>query len=221
MQSLRIALVSAASTAAVALTAAAAPLAVAQPANTVPLAFDCQAKPPVGSAQKFAMEAVVDATAPATATKGQQVTGEISVRPIKVPAEQSGYKVEHVKNMVISAQVPAGTEFVSATLSGGKGFGSAKPTVSTGTDKAGKPVVLVKIAGPIAGGATIELPKVALVLKVTASSGTVEGRLSGSSYQDPTMTFTGRAKAGLFGVDVPAACFPKPNPVLTSTRITG
>ncbi|MER6799255.1 cyclase, partial [Amycolatopsis mediterranei] len=72
--------------------------------------------------------------------------------------------------------------------------------------------------GPIAGGATFELPTVTAHL-TAGQSGTIQTKLGGTSYSDPGLTFKAVASTIIGDLTAPTACFPNPSPVFTTTTI--
>lgn len=197
--------------------ALAATLGLAAPAHAapVPVPFDCQATPPIGSPQQLTLEGSVQADAPATVAAGASFEATLAPDPMTVPAEAGGYAVNKLTNLRLHVPVPAGSTFQSATLTGGSNLGNGVPTVSQADN-----LVTVTVPGPIAGGATFQLPALHLTLTATGEAGTaIETRLKGTSYADPGLTFTATVQVGIFPVDVPTSCFGNPSPVLTSTTI--
>lgn len=191
-------------------------LTLASPASAAPaaVAFDCQAKPPIGAAQQLTLDNSVQADAPATVASG--ATFEITLAPdaMTVPAQAGGYNVTKLQNLALKVPVPAGSTFGSVTLTGGSNLGGT-PTASQDGD-----VVTVNIPGPIAGGATFQLPALHLTLTAAGAAGSaIETRLSGTSYDSPGLTFTATVSVGIFPIDVPTSCFPNPSPTLTTTTI--
>ncbi|WP_326837665.1 cyclase [Amycolatopsis rhabdoformis] len=182
----------------------------ASAATTV--AFDCQADAPIVGPQQVGLSQDADVTAPATVAPGGALDVVVDPAPNSVPATVSGYKVKQIKDFALEIPVPANSAFVSADLAGGSGLGSTAPklTVSGG-------VATLSFPGPIAGGATFELPTVTVHLTAGAS-GTIETRLAGSSYDDPGLTFTAVVNQ-LIDISAPTACFPSPSPVFTTTTI--
>ncbi|WP_158853558.1 cyclase [Saccharothrix deserti] len=167
----------------------------------------------VGQTVDFTVTQTVDAVAPATAAPGSAVTVVIDPAPNQVPSETGGYQVREIKNLSLRVPVPANSTYRSATLSGGSGLGGTQPTVAL----EGSTVVL-KLAGPIKGGAAFELPT--LTLNLTAgSSGTITAKLGGTSYGDPGLSFTAVVLALGFPVNAPSNGYPDPNPVLATTAI--
>jgi dehydratase len=207
-----IGLLSLAGALALAATMLAQPAAVA--AANVPVSFDCQARPPIGSPQQLTLATSIQADAPATVAAGGTFEAVLAPDSMTVPAEAGGYKVNKLQNAVLKVPVPAGSTLQSATLTGGSNLGSP-PSVSVASN-----VVTVKVPGPLAGGSTIQLPALHLVLTASGGSGTtIATRLAGTSYADPSLTFTANVKFGIFSVNVPASCFANPSPTFTSTTI--
>ncbi len=79
-------------------------------------------------------------------------------------------------------------------------------------------IATLHLDGPIAGGSQFELPTVTMHL-TAGQSGAIETRLHGTGYGDPGLAFTAVAASIIGEVTVPSRCFPKPNPVLTTTKI--
>jgi dehydratase len=154
----------------------------------------------------------IDSTAPATVAPGGALQVVIDPAPNTVPATGGGYTIREINTVVLKLPVPANSTFVSASLSGGAGLGATPPTVGLeGTN------VVLKVAGPLAGGASFELPTVTLNLTAGAS-GTIETKLGGTSHSAPGLTFNAVVVV-VFPVTAPATAYPDPNPVLTSTTI--
>jgi len=196
------------------LTALALLLATSTPASATPSAITYKLKATaLGQSAEFTLDQAVDATAPATVAPGEQLTAVIDPLPNKVPAEASGYTVREIKTLTLSLPVPANATFQSATATGGSGLGSGTPTISlSGTN------VILKIAGPIKGGADFELPTITLTM-TAGDSGTITTQLGGTSYTAPGLTFTAAITAFGFPLDAPATGYPDPNPILTTTTI--
>jgi len=195
------------------LATAAAVLALAQPASAaVDIAYDCQADTPLG-AENLTLNQAVDATAPATVAPGGALDVVVDPGPNQVPSEAAGYEVKEVHTFTLKVPVPANSTLTGVDLTGGSGLG---PTPPAWSEDAG--VVVVTFAGPIAGGASFELPTVTAHL-TAGTSGTVDSTLYGSSYDDAGLTFTAVVSTFLGDISAPTSCFPNPNPVLTSTAI--
>lgn len=180
-------------------------------AATHPITYKMRASA-VGQTSEFTLNQTIDATAPATAAPGSAVAVVIDPAPNTVPAEASGYRVREIKNLALKIPVPANSTYRSATLQGGSGLNST-PTVTL----EGSTLVL-KLAGPLKGGANFELPT--LTINLTAgASGAITSKLGGTSYSDAGLTFTAVVIAGFFPVDAPATGYPDPSPALTTTTI--
>ena len=106
--------------------------------------------------------------------------------------------------------------------SGGTSPGSASPaqlrSLLAHFDETFRQRVTVTFDGPIAGGATFELPTITAHLTAGAS-GTVDSSLYGTSYDDPGLTFTAVVSSIIGDISAPTSCFPNPSPVLTSTTV--
>ena len=175
------------------------------------IVYDCQADTPLG-AENLSLNQTVDATAPASVAPGGALDIVVDPAPNQVPSEAAGYTVKNVNTFTLKVPVPANATLTGVDLTGGSGLGSAP----TWTEANG--VVTVSFAGPIAGGATFELPTITAHLTAGAS-GAIESKLYGSSYDDPGLTFTAVVSTFLGDISAPTSCFPNPNPVLTSTTI--
>jgi dehydratase len=184
-------------------------------AAPVPVPFDCQAKPPIGSPQQLTLDGTVQADAPATVDAGGSFEASLAPDPMTVPTEAGGYAVNKLTNLRLQVPVPQGSTFQSATLTGGSNLGTGVPTATQADN-----VVTVTVPGPIAGGATFQLPALHLGLAATGAAGTtIDTRVAGTSYADPGLTFAANVQVGFFAIDVPTSCFGNPSPVLTSTTI--
>jgi dehydratase len=139
-------------------------------------------------------------------------TAGIDPAPNKVPAQAGGRTVREIKTIALKLPVPANATFASATLAGGAGLGSTPTVALEGTN------VVLKVAGPIKGGADFELPTITINFTAGAS-GTIDTKLGGTSYTDPGLTFTAVVTALGFPINAPANGYPDPSPVLTSTTI--
>jgi dehydratase len=198
-----------------ALTAAAVlPIALAAPASAATsVTFDCQADAPIVGPQKVALNQDADVTAPATVAPGGAFDVVIDPAPNTVPGEVSGNKVKNINTFALKIPIPANSSYVGADLAGGSGLGSTPPTLSVANG-----VATLSFPGPIAGGATFELPTVTAHL-TAGQSGTIETKLGGTSYSDPGLTFKAVASTIIGDLTAPTACFPNPSPVFTTTTI--
>ncbi|MGW1895136.1 cyclase [Streptomyces sp. NPDC002004] len=184
-------------------------------AADAPLAFACQAKPPVGSAQTFDLSAGVEATAPESVASGSSFNVALAPQPLTVPGSVSGHTVKSIKNIQLTAAVPANATLTGESLSGGSNLGSGTPSVTVRGDD-----IVMTVPGPISGGSTFTLPTLTLNLTAGASGTTVDTRLVGTGYDDPGLTFTASVPILGFTVSVPTSCYPSPNPVLSSTAVS-
>ncbi|MFF1612130.1 cyclase [Amycolatopsis sp. NPDC058278] len=198
-----------------ALTAAAVlPIALAAPASAATsVTFDCQADAPIVGPQKVALNQDADVTAPATVAPGGAFDVVIDPAPNTVPGEVSGNKVKNINTFALKIPIPANSSYVGADLTGGSGLGSTPPAISVANG-----VATLSFPGPIAGGATFELPTVTAHL-TAGQSGTIQTKLGGTSYRDPGLTFKAVASTIIGDLTAPTACFPDPSPVFTTTTI--
>jgi len=173
--------------------------------------FDCQADTPLG-AQTSSLTQTVDATAPATVAPGAAFDVVVDPAPGQVPAEANGFTVKNVHTFTLTVPVPSNATFTGIDLTGGSNLGGT-PTASQSGG-----VITIQFPGPIAGGSTYELPTITTHLTAGAS-GAAESTLGGTSYDDPGLTFTTVVSTFIGDITAPTACFPNPNPVLTSTTI--
>ncbi|MCP3801013.1 cyclase [Allokutzneria sp. A3M-2-11 16] len=185
-------------------------LALATPASAASVTFACQAKTPIGPINASVTQAM-EAKAPATVKPGAEFELVFDPPASTIPGTINGVKVREVKNFKLAVPVPANSTFISVALSGGVGVGT--PTI---VQEGGN--MVVTLAGPLKGGAAIEIPTITVKLKAGAS-GTIESKLGGTSFDKPGLTFTGTAEFGPLPVDAPVACYPDPNPALTTTKI--
>jgi dehydratase len=166
----------------------------------------------LGQTAELTLDQGIDSTAPATVAPGGALTITIDPGPNTVPASGGGYTIREINTIALKLPVPANSTFVSASLSGGSGLGSAAPTVGlVGSD------VVLKVPGPLQGGAAFELPTVTLNL-TAGTSGTIQTKLGGTSHDAPGLTFNAVVVV-IFPITAPATAYPDPNPVLTSTTI--
>ncbi|MCH0564807.1 MULTISPECIES: cyclase [unclassified Streptomyces] len=190
---------------------AAAPSAAAE----TPLTFDCQAKPPIVSAQTFDLGAGVEATAPDSVPSGSAFSVALAPAPLTVPGSVNGYTVKAIKDIKLRAVMPTNATLTDESLSGGSGTGSGTPSVAVSGGE-----IVMTVPGPISGGSTFTLPTLTLDLVAGAPGGTVTTRIAGTSYDNPGLTFTARVPILFFTADVPTSCFSSPSPVLSSTAVS-
>ncbi|ALG07526.1 hypothetical protein [Kibdelosporangium phytohabitans] len=167
----------------------------------------------LGQTAELVLNQDIDSTAPASVAPGGAVKVTIDPAPNTVPSSGGGYQIREIKTIALKMPIPANATFVSASVSGGSGLGSAAPAIG----REGNDVVL-KVAGPLKGGAAFELPTVTLNL-TAGSSGKIESRLGGTGYDAPGLTFTAVIIALGFPVNAASVAYPNPSPVLTSTTI--
>ncbi len=175
------------------------------------IVYDCQADTPLG-AESLSLNQAVDATAPATVAPGGALDVVVDPAPNQVPSEAAGYTVKNVHTFTLKVPVPTNATLTGVDLTGGSGLGSDPTWAESGG------IVTVTFAGPIAGGATFELPTITAHLTAGAS-GSIDATLYGTSYDDAGLNFTAVVSTFLGDVSAPTSCFPNPNPVLTSTAI--
>ncbi|EOD66411.1 hypothetical protein [Amycolatopsis vancoresmycina] len=198
-----------------ALTAAATlPIALAAPASAATsVTFDCQANSPIIGPQHVALTQDAVVTAPPAVAPGAAFDVVIDPAPNTVPGTVSGNKVKNINTFALKIPIPANSSYVGAALSGGSGLGSTPPVITVANN-----VATLSFPGPIAGGATFELPTVTAHLKA-GQSGTIQTKLAGTSYSDPGLTFKAVASTIIGDLTAPTACFPNPSPVFTTTTI--
>ncbi|KJK55800.1 hypothetical protein [Saccharothrix sp. ST-888] len=188
---------------------------VAPPASAAdtPVDLACQATPPIGSAQTFDLHAGVNATAPDSVAAGSRFSVTLAPDPLTVPTSVSGYTLKSISGIRLTVPVPANATLVGESITGGTNPGSASVAVS-GSD------VIVTVNSSIAGGSTFTLPALTLDLTAGAAGSTVQTALGGTSYASPGLTFTATVPLGFFTVQVPTACFPSSQQILSSTNIS-
>jgi dehydratase len=188
-------------------------LALLTPANAQPIAsYACRADTKFGR-HTVSLRQAVNATAPATVRPNTRFTVAVDLQPGTLPSEVKGFRLLEVRDLALRIPVPANSSYVSAKLSGGSGLNS-NPTVQLdGAD------VLIKVPGPIPGGANYQLPTLAVRLKSGRRGTTVETKLKGTSYDNPGLTLQAKIKWKFLTTTAPVACYPNPNPALTTTSI--
>jgi len=174
--------------------------------------YACQAGTKFGR-QTFSLRQGVVATAPATVRSKERFTIAVDLKPGSLPGEVKGFKLKEVRELSLRIPIPANTSFVSARLTGGSGLGST-PTL----DRTGG-VLIIRVGGPIPGGAEYQLPSLSVRLKAGARGRVVETRLQGSSFDNPGLNLRATIKWKFVSIKSPVACYPSPNPPLTTTRI--
>lgn len=167
----------------------------------------------LGQSAEFTLDQVIDATAPATVAPGATFDVVADPAPDTMPSEASGYQVVEIKNLALKVRVPANAKYLSAKLEGGSGLNSTPTIGIVGND------IVLRVPGPIKGGAEYELPVVTVTVQA-GGTGTIESRISGTSYDQPGLTFVATIIAFGFRIDANAGGYPDPSPVLTSTVIS-
>ncbi|MER7244161.1 hypothetical protein [Kribbella sp. NPDC000426] len=180
---------------------------------TQPIAsYACRADTKFGR-HTLSLRQAVNATAPATVRPNTRFTVAVDLQPGTLPSEVKGFKLQEVRDLALRIPIPANTSYVSAKLSGGSGLNST-PTVQLDGNTA-----VVRVAGPIPGGASYQLPTLSVRLKSGRAGTTIETKLKGTSYDDPGLTLQAKIKWKFLSTTAPVACYPDPNPALTSTRV--
>jgi dehydratase len=169
----------------------------------------------VGQTADSTLGVQVSGSAPSSVAAGAAFSVALSVGSITVPASASGYSIQQIQNIDLKIPVPSDSTYVSSSLSGGSGFGSAAPSVSESSG-----VLDIAIPGPIAAGKTFTLPTLTLNLTAGASGGTVTTTLAGTSYSNPGLTFTAVISVLFFSVDAGTVGYPTTSPTLTTTTIS-
>jgi dehydratase len=155
----------------------------------------------------------VDAQAPAVVRTNTRFTIAVHLQPGTLPGEVKGFKLKEVRDLTLRVPIPANSSYVSAGLAGSSGLNST-PTVQLEGS-----VAVIKVVGPIPGGANFQLPTLTVRLKSGRPGTTIETKLKGTSYDDPGLTFQAKIKWKFLTTTAPVACYPDPNPALTQTTI--
>ncbi|MFD3400855.1 hypothetical protein ACFWUU_09280 [Kribbella sp. NPDC058693] len=183
------------------------------PAPAQPVAsYACRANTKFGQ-HTLSLRQAVNATAPATVRPNIRFTVAVDLQPGTLPTEVKGFKLQEVRDLALRMPVPANTSYVSAKLSGGSGLNSTPSVQLEGS------TAVVKVAGPISGGASYQLPTLSVRLKSGRRGTTIQTKLKGTSYDDPGLTLQAKIKWKFLTTTAPVACYPDPNPALTSTKV--
>ncbi|MEV5963383.1 hypothetical protein AB0L70_16550 [Kribbella sp. NPDC051952] len=174
--------------------------------------FACRADTKFGR-QQLSLRQGVDAKAPATVRPNSRFTIAVDLQPGSLPGDVKGFKLQEVRDLALRVPVPANSSYVSAKLTGGSGLNST-PTVQLDGS-----VVVIKVPGPIPGGASYQLPTLTVRLKAGRRGAAIETRVKGSSYDDPGLTLQAKIKWKFLTITAPVACYPDPNPALTRTVV--
>jgi dehydratase len=174
--------------------------------------YACRADAKFGR-QTFSLRQGVDAVAPATVRPNTRFTIAVNLKPGQLPTEVKGFKLQEVRDLTLKVPVPANSSYVSATLTGGSGLNSTPSVQLEGNN------LVIRVPGPMPGGAGYQLPTLAVRLKAGRRGSAVETKLEGSSYDDPGLTLKAKIKWKFVTTTAPVACYPNPNPTLTHTPI--
>lgn len=173
--------------------------------------FQCQASSPIGP-QTTTLDQDASVTAPDTVAAGGALTVVVDPAVNTVPSSVNGFTVQNVRNLRLKVPVPANSTYVGATFSGGSSnLGAVTISQSGG-------IVTLTVPGPLTGGGTFELPVVTVSLTAGAAGNTITSSLYGTSYANPGLQFVARVQS-FFAFDSNVACYPSPNPVITTTQI--
>jgi dehydratase len=187
-------------------------LALLTPASPPVATYACRADTKFGR-HTISIRQAVDAQAPAVVPANSRFTIAVHLQPGTLPGEVKGFKLKEVRDLTLRVPVPANSSYVSARLTGGSGLNST-PTVQLEGNTA-----VVKVAGPISGGAGYQLPDLSVRLRSGRAGTIIETKLKGTSYDDPGLTLQAKIKWKFITTSAPVACYPNPNPVLTRTRV--
>ncbi|TWD81978.1 dehydratase [Kribbella amoyensis] len=194
-------------------TVAVVSLATALPAAAAePVSYACRADTKFGQ-HHVSLRQGADAKAPASVKPGATFDVVVDLKPGSLPGEVKGFKLKEVRDLALRVPVPANASFEGAFLTGGSGLNS-QPTV-----EAGQGVVTLRVAGPIAGGAAYQLPRLTVRLKA-GQAGAIETRLHGTGFDNPGLTLQAKIKWKFVTITSPVSCYPDPNPALTRTVIS-
>jgi dehydratase len=183
-----------------------------QPADQPVATYACRADTKFGK-HTVSLHQGIDAQAPATVPANARFTIAVHSQPGTLPSEVKGFKLQEVRDLTLHIPVPANAAYVSATLIGGSGLNSTPAVQLEGN------TAVVKVPGPIPGGATFQLPTMSIRLKSGRRGSTIETKLKGTSFDDPGLTLTAKIKWKFISTTAPVACYPDPNPALTTTRV--
>ncbi|MGI9579074.1 MAG: hypothetical protein ACR2OH_12805 [Microthrixaceae bacterium] len=156
-------------------------------------------------------------SAPGSVASGSTFEIELTPDSMDVPTSGGGYPISYIANLYYKFTVPAGTAFVSASLSGGSNLGSGAPTV---TEDSGEIVLFVP--GSLAPGVTANFPKITAVLQATGTAGsTIQTQYAGTGYTDASLIFSTRVSVPVIGaVNTTSYCYADvSNPSLGTTNI--
>jgi dehydratase len=187
-------------------------LALLTPAGPPVATYACRADTKFGR-HTISVKQAVGAQAPAVVPANSRFTIAVHLQPGTLPGEVKGFKLKEVRDLTLRIPVPANSSYVSARLTGGSGLNST-PSVQLEGNTA-----VVKVAGPIPGDASYQLPDLSVRLKSGRAGTTIETKLEGSGYDDPGLTLQAKIKWKFVTTSAPVACYPNPNPALTRTVV--
>ncbi|TDW98865.1 hypothetical protein [Kribbella sp. VKM Ac-2566] len=187
-------------------------LALLAPTSPPVATYACRADTKFGR-HTISVRQAVDAQAPAAVPANTRFTIAVHLQPGTLPGEVKGFKLKEVRDLTLRVPIPPNSSYVSAHLDGGSGLNST-PTVQLEGNAA-----VIKVAGPIPGGANFQLPTLSVRLKSGRPGTTIETKLKGTSYDDPGLTFQATIKWKFVTTTAPVACYPDPNPTLTRTVV--
>ncbi|MFF0269226.1 hypothetical protein [Kribbella sp. NPDC004536] len=187
-------------------------LALLAPADQPQAAYSCRADTKFGK-HTVSLHQGVDAQAPATVHANTRFTIAVHSQQGTLPTEIKGFKLQEVRDLTLRVPVPANAAYISSQLTGGSGLNST-PSVQLEGNTA-----VLKVPGPIPGGATFQLPTLSVRLKSGRRGTTIETKLKGTSYDDPGLTLRAKIKWKFISTTAPVACYPDPNPALTTTKV--
>ena len=121
--------------------------------------------------------------APSTVASGSTFQIEMTPDPMNVPTSGGGYPIGYIANVSYGFVIPAGTSFVSASVSGGSNIGTGTPTVAQSGGK-----VVLSVPGTLAPGSTANFPKITATFQANGPAGsTIETEYAGTSYNDAAL----------------------------------
>ncbi|HEX5615727.1 MAG TPA: Calx-beta domain-containing protein [Acidimicrobiia bacterium] len=185
-------------------------------AAPVVVPLDCVASTPIGP-QDADQDLDIDVTAPSQVLPGATFS-VVAATPVSTfPSNVQGNTINSGRDFVLRLPVPANATYVGSSLAGGVGLGAGTPTIGL---EGGN--VVLRVPGPISGGATYQFPTVTMQLQATgADLTTIQPRIGGVVGGTPGFELTVNATLPLFGAsDLATDCWPKPgNPALSTTTI--
>lgn len=154
----------------------------------------------------------ITVSAPATVQPGSDFTIDYVVDPITIPASNSGATISWVGGWNYKFTIPANATFVSASLSGGQGYGGEATVAESGG------VIDFAISGSTPALGTADYPVISVTMNASGPGSVIETSVAGTSYADAGFTFSSGTQIG----PVETRCFPyAPAPVFSTTQIAG